>query len=471
MKPWHWDLDTTIAALHSRQISSVELTRVMMSRIDKYDAGLSAYIWVNREQAEHDAQEIDEARSKGTPLSPLAGIPICVKDLFDISLMPSTYGGLHFQHHIPKHTATAVRRLLQAGSIVLGKTNLHEYAYGTTTENPHFGSARNPWNRGKVSGGSSGGTSVAITSGLASAGLGTDTGGSIRIPSALTGHVGLKPTYGLVSKYGVFPLASSLDHVGPMGKTVRDVALLLDAMAGYDPKDEGSARFPQNSYLPTVVDSDRPLLGIRFGVPRQFFYEKCHVNVLQVVSHALHELERAGAVMVEVDIPLIQEVPQNQNIIISSEALDVHRALLQNKALYGEDVRRRLDAGREFTGADLVSGYRFQRRFQSALRSVFNQPVDVLVTPTTPLTATDIGQFKAHIKAQEVNVRAHLTRYTNPWNLSGLPAISLPCGLAVDGLPVGLQLVGPAFSEQKLLQIAAQAESVLPWTPIAPEYR
>lgn len=471
MKPWLWDLDTTIAALHSKQISSVELIREIVSRIDKYDSGLSSYIWVNRDNAELKGREIDEARSKGVALPPLAGVPICVKDLFDVSGMPSTYGGLHFRNHTPEQTSTAVKRLLQAGAVILGKTNLHEYAYGTTNENPHFGNARNPWNRGKISGGSSGGTSVAITSGLAFAGVGTDTGGSVRIPSALTGHVGLKPTYGLVSKFGVFPLASSLDHVGAMGKTVRDVALLLDAMAGYDPKDEGSVRSAKGSYLPKVIPSDRPLDGIQLGVPRQFFYEKCHVNVLQVVSHALHELERAGASLVEVDVPLIQEVPQNQGIVIASEALDAHRSVMQKMALYGEDVKRRLEAGRAVTGADLVSAYRFQRQFRDALRSVFQQHVDALVTPTTPLTATDIGQFKAHIKAQEVSVRAHLTRYTNPWNLSGLPALSMPCGSAVDGLPVGLQFVGPAFSEQKLLQIAAKAETVLPWTAIAPEYR
>ncbi|KPV45421.1 hypothetical protein AN477_03150 [Alicyclobacillus ferrooxydans] len=466
-----WDLTTTLDALNTKQLSSAELVQNLFERIDKYDPGLSAYIWVNRDEAMARADQFDNRRANGEVLPPLAGIPICVKDLFDIEGTPSTYGGRHYRSHIAKDTATAVQRLLQAGVIVIGKTNLHEYAYGTTTENPHYGNARNPWNRGKIAGGSSGGTSVAITAGLAFAGLGTDTGGSVRIPAALTGHAGLKPTYGLVSKFGVFPLANSLDHVGPMGKTVTDLALLLDAMAGFDPLDETSARTMSQSYVPQTVSHDKPLAGVRLGVPRQFFFDRCHSNVLQVISQALHQLERAGATLIELDIPLIHDVPQNQTIVISSEALDVHRSLLKEATLYGDDVRRRLEAGAEVSGADLVSAYRFRRQFKAGLREVFSKPVDLLVTPTTPLTATDIGQFKAHIKAHEVNVRAHLTRYTNPWNLSGLPALTVPCGTAADGLPVGLQLVGPAFAERKLLNLGAKVESVLPWTAVAPDYR
>lgn len=468
MKPHHFTIEQTHQALRLKEISATELIRYFLQRITDRDATLHAFIWVNQEEALHRAQQLDMQIANGLPLSPLAGIPIAIKDLFDIKGMPSTYGGRHFVNHYPSTTATAVKRLVAAGAIVVGKTNLHEYAYGTTTENPHFGNARNPWNRAKIAGGSSGGTAVSIVSGSSIAGLGTDTGGSIRIPAALTGHVGLKPTYGYVSKYGVFPLANSLDHVGPMAKTVHDTALILETIAGYDPLDTTSAHSPFRSPAST---SSKRLQDIRLGVPRQFFFDKCHANVLQVIHQTLQDLERKGVTLVEVDIPAIADVPDAQNVLIGCEAVDSHSELLHQSDVYGTDVRRRLEADRQIPGYDLVRVMRFQREFQHRVSMLFDSSIDAIVTPTTPITATDIGQFKAHIKAIEVNVRGHLTRYTNPWNFSGLPAISLPCGLAADGLPVGLQFIGSAFSDTTLLQTAAAIEKCFEWNAIAPEYR
>lgn len=469
MEPHHWTLVQAREAVLTHRISAQELTDHFLKRIERFNPSLAAYIVVNSEGGRTQAQAFDamlQARFE-TPQR-LVGLPLAVKDLFDTEDLRTTYGGKHFTNYIPPKTATAVRRLECAGGIVLGKTNLHEYAYGTTSENPHFGNVRNPWNRTKISGGSSGGTSAAIVAGLALGGLGTDTGGSVRIPAALTGHVGLKPTYGLVSKFGVFPLATSLDHVGPMAKTVQDVSLLLDLLAGCDVRDPDSIRIPTRSYF---VDSARDdLAGVRFGVPRHFFFEKCHPNVLQAVQRTLQDIERRGGHLVEVELPHADEVPDAQGAIISSEATEAHRDLLKHADVYGADVRRRLESGRNVLAQDLIHAYRIREMFRKDSLDCFSASCDVIVCPTTPLTATDIGQFKTHIRAHEVNVRGHLTRYTNPWNLTGLPAISIPCGLAADGLPVGLQLIGPAFSERRLLAIAASVEAGIEWVSVAPEF-
>ncbi len=307
---------------------------------------------------------------------------------------------------------------------------------------------------------------MALTAGLCTAALGTDTGGSIRIPAALCGHVGLKPSYGLVSKAGVFPLAPSLDHVGPMTKSVADAALLLSVMAGVDVRDPSTVRLPVRSYTGTPLQ--RP---IRLGIPVNFFFEQCHPTVLQTVHTALQQLQSSGVELCEVEIPMMSDVPEMQNVVIGSEALAVHEELFATrKDEYGDDVRRRLEASRSIRGSQYVTAADFRARFRSALNTVF-ATVDAVVTPTTGLPATDIGQWKAHVETLEVNVRAHLTRYTNPWNLSGLPALSLPCGTSPDGLPVGLQLVGPMYSDAKVLQVAARVEAVLGGTTLAPEFR
>ncbi|MCL6516436.1 amidase [Alicyclobacillus sp.] len=465
MNPHLWTIHEFRQHLLAREISAEETVRHFLHRIRQHDPQLHAYIHVS-DAAVAQARQIDERLAQGLPVGPLAGVPVAVKDLIDTVDMPTTYGGVHLADRRPTRNATVIDRLRDAGAILIGKTNLHEYAYGTTNENPHYGRARNPWNRAKIPGGSSGGSGVAIAAGLALAALGTDTGGSIRIPAALCGHVGLKPTFGLVSKAGVFPLAESLDHVGPMVKSVRDAALVLSVLAGPDPNDATSVRVPPRAY-DSVIPHARP----RVGVPRSFFFDKCHAGVAQVVQAALRTLQENGFDLVEVDLPSAHQVPDMQNAIISSEALFVHEPMLKaHPEQYGEDVRQRLEAGYEIRGHQVVAAMRFRQRFAAEVREVLEE-VDVIATPTTPITATDVGQQKAHIRAQEVLVRAHLTRYTNPWNLTGLPAITLPCGQAADGLPVGLQFVGPRFGEMKVLGVALAAEAILPWNPVAPDYR
>jgi len=458
-----WSLHETAYALAEGRMTAERLITIYLERIKRLNPGLHAFIQVS-EHALDEARDIDHKRRTGQALGPLAGIPIAIKDLLDTENMVTTYGGLHYRTHLPQHTATAVHKLAEAGAIVLGKTNLHEYAYGTTNENPHYGNVPNPWNRSKIPGGSSGGSAVAVAAGMTCAALGTDTGGSIRIPAALCGLVGMKPSFGLVSKFGCFPLAHSLDHVGPMTRTVEDARLLLHLLVGYDSEDADSVAGPVIALAPGNVSTP-----IRVGVPKHFFFDKCHPGVRQIVHESLQRLAASGhAVLEEIEVPGIDMVPDMQTVIIASEAYAVHEEMLRSQpSLYGSDVRNRLESATRITGTQYVQATAFRKAFAKQLDQLFER-IDVIATPTTPLPATDIGQTKTHLGAQEVQLRGHLTRYTNPWNLSGLPAISIPCGLT-GGLPVGLQLVSARYADSKLLDVAQAFAGVLNWRKTPPE--
>lgn len=465
LEPYAWSLTQTRQALSERTISAEELVSQMLARIEQYNPSLRAFLAVS-ELALESARAEDTKLAAGAAVGPLSGIPVAVKDLFDTDFLPTTYGTVDIRPDVPQTTAQAVLRLQGAGAIVIGKTNLHEFAYGTTSENPHYGSVVNPWNRSKITGGSSGGSSAAIAAGLCTAALGTDTGGSVRIPASLTGHVGLKPSYGRIPTTGVYPLATSLDHVGPMTRTVADAALLFAVLC--TPAGQALTSCTKSSSDPS--SAGRP---IRVGVPKRFFYDKCHPSVHQTVLDALRKVEQAYPQMVfeEVEVPGIDEVPDAQNAILASEARAVHEErLLTKPGSYGEDVRKRLEAGDTIRGWQYVRAQQQRNEFRSAATMLLHR-VDVLVTPTTPLTATDIGQAKAHIRTLEVGVRSHLTRFTSPWNLSGLPALTLPCGLSPDGMPVGLQLVAAPNHDEQLLRIASRFEEVLQWHSVAPEFR
>ncbi len=462
-----WSLRRVAKAVRDNEISAVTLTHYFLKRIDQWNPSLNAFITVSNDVLEQ-AAAIDELRDSGKDPGPLAGVPIAIKDLLDTRGIQTTYGGRHHVH-VPESSATAVTRLQQAGAIIIGKTNLHEYAYGTTTENPHYGTARNPWNLNKISGGSSGGNGVALAAGLCLGAVGTDTGGSIRIPAALCGNVGLKPTYGLVSKRGVFPLAPSLDHVGPMAKSVVDVETLLSVMAGYDILDPDSYQSPGRKYPSPLRQA------IRIGLPRQYFYDRCHPNLIQGVQTAIQSLrehlDSQLAQWSELDLPFLSDVPEAQRVIIASEARTVHNPWLKtHPELYGEEVQARLLESDAIRGDQYVWACQVKRDFTTAMERVFEQ-VDVLLTPTTPIPATNIGQIKTHVRTHEVSVRGHLTRNTHPWNLTGLPALTIPCGFTSDGLPVGLQITGSRFSEPKLLAIGKLFEQILTEPVLAPAYR
>ncbi|GGJ08084.1 amidase [Alicyclobacillus cellulosilyticus] len=460
MEPWAWSLVETLRRLAARDISAVELTSLYLERAQRLNPCLCAYITIS-DRALADAAEADRRRSQGGFVPPLAGVPIAIKDLFDTPYLDTTYGGIHVRHRPPRE-ARAVRRLRRAGAVILGKTNLHEYAYGTTNDNPHFGACRNPWQKDRLSGGSSGGSAAAVAAGLCAGALGTDTGGSIRIPAALCGCVGFKPSYGRISTHGVFPLAPSLDHVGPLARSVADAAYLFAVLAGWDPNEL------HRLLLAHPTDLCLPRRKLVAGLPGGSLFAGGQAGVRHAFARALAQLEAAGWSFRPVDIPHASDIPVAQNIILASEARHVHRELLATAPeRYGKDVRERLEAAQQFTGADYVWAKEVQAATIRALAAVWAQ-VDVLILPTVPVAAPARGQTQTELNGETVWVRSALTRWTNPWNLTGLPAVSLPAGWTEEGLPFGLQVVAGPRQDRLVLQAAAYAESVFGRMPVEP---
>ncbi len=448
--------------IHRRELSPVELVQAMLERISTYGKPINAYIACYAEEAIQAARTAEDAIARGRPLGPLHGIPIAVKDLFFTAGLPTTAGTRVFKDFVSQEDATVIRRLKEAGAILLGKLNLHELAYGITNDNPHFGAVRNPWNLNRISGGSSGGPAAAVAASLCVGSLGTDTGGSIRIPAACCGVVGLKPTYGRVSRSGVFPLAWSLDHVGPITNVVEDAALLLQVLAGSDARDVTTSPLPVPDYC-RALESD--MKGVRIGLPRDFFYDPAEVDplVMGAVEGALGVLEGLGASVEEVSIPLLRHAPAIQFLTLLSEATANHSRLLRTRGReLGIDVRRRLELG-EFLGASqYVRAQQARRLLMEEFAAVFHQ-VDLLVTPTLPIVAPPIGEQTVAIRGIRKRLQPTITRFTSPANLTGLPAITIPCGTDVGGIPVGLQMVGRPFDEVTLLRGAYAYQRATPW--------
>jgi aspartyl-tRNA(Asn)/glutamyl-tRNA(Gln) amidotransferase subunit A len=446
-------LEDAVAALRSRSVSALELTEASLRRIAAREAELNTFITVTADDARERARTVDARR-------PLAGAPIALKDLFDVAGVPTTAGSRLFATNVPREDGEIARRLFAAGAVDLGKTNLHEWAFGVTTDNPHFGPTRNPWAPDRIPGGSSGGSGAALAAGLCFGSIGSDTGGSIRIPAALCGVVGLKPTYGRVSLRGAVPLAWSLDHPGPMARTVRDAALLLQVIAGYDPVDPVSADVPVGDFLADVESGVR---GFRVGVLRGRFFERLNADerpahdVAAAARAAIEVLSGEGALIDDVELPRADELGQAQRVIIGTEAAAYHAdRILKDRAAFGKDVAQRIDNGAANTGAE----YARSRRVRDELRRAYADALagwDAIVLPTTPITAPlRAGQ-------DAVAAAATLTAYTSPFNLTGLPAISIPCGFDANGLPIGLQLVAGPWAEARLLRVARAYERATPW--------
>ncbi|MCY0902775.1 MAG: amidase, partial [Firmicutes bacterium] len=359
--------------IRRRDLSSQELTYFYLGRIALHNDQLAAYITVCEEAALRAAAKADEEMARGQVRGPLHGVPIGLKDLIDTQDVLTTAGSGMWRERIPDEDAAAVRRLKSAGAIVLGKHNLHEFAYGTTNENEHFGTVRNPWDLTRTAGGSSGGSAAAIAADLCPCTLGTDTGGSIRIPAAFTGVYGLKPTYGRVSLRGVTPLAASLDHVGPLARSVRDVALLFHLISGFDPDDPHSLEAPLGIPSgPLLALNSRPLRGLRVGVPDGYFTAGAEDDVLMGRHRAITELEDLGAVMVPLQVPLIDEVAGWQATIIATEAFMQHQARLDSPDFrFGDAVRARLESGRAITGAEYTRAQEGRLRFRRELERLF----------------------------------------------------------------------------------------------------
>jgi aspartyl-tRNA(Asn)/glutamyl-tRNA(Gln) amidotransferase subunit A len=440
--------------LRSRKISPVELTRDCLSAIEKLNPILNAFITVTADSALQQARQAEAEIQSGQWRGPLHGIPIGLKDLINTAGVRTTAASALFRERIPTEDATVVQRLRNAGAILVGKQNLHEFAYGGSSIISFFGEARNPWNSEYVAGGSSGGSAAAVAAGLCYAAIGTDTGGSIREPAALCGVVGLKPTYGRVSAHGVIPLSPSLDHVGPITRTVADAAVVLNAVAGYDSQDPNSANSPADDYVGSL---DREVKKLRIGVPRKFFYDNVDPEIAGAVEQALRVLETHTGTLHEIEVP----VPADWSLL-SAEAYAGHAEYVsRSPELYQSETLRRLRTGENIAASEIEARRRELTKIRAEIGRVFDT-VDVLVTPTTPMPAPRISELKQNpdmLRAKEIMLLPN----TRPFNMWGLPAISVPCGFASSGLPIGLQIAGAHWAESVLLQVACMYERTTSW--------
>jgi len=450
-----WASMTELARLiATKAVSPVEVVRAHLDRIATLDPGLEAYITVCPERALDLARAAEGALMVGQPIGPLHGVPYALKDLYDTAGIRTTGGSRIFAERVPQADATVARRLGHAGAILLGKLNMVEFAYGPEGLNSHYGHSRNPWDRAahRMAGGSSSGSGVAVAAGLAPGALGSDTGGSIRIPASLCGITGLKPTYGRVSRSGVLPLAWSMDHVGPMTRSAADCALMLGAIAGYDAADPSTSVLPVPDYAAALSGTVK---GLRIGLLRAFFLEGATPEVRSAVEAAAATLAGGGAVVDEVDLAAVMTHAAAASMpIVACEALAYHAELLRTRAAeYDPDIARRLRVGAFVSGMHYVRAQQVRALVREAVDAALARH-DVLLAPSTPIVAPAVDAREVTLGDGPSDVRSALIRFTRPFNLSGHPACSLPCGFTPAGLPVGLQLVGRPFDEATVLRVA-----------------
>ncbi|MDP6566806.1 MAG: amidase [Alphaproteobacteria bacterium] len=453
-----------IAAMGERiaagELSPVELVRAQLDRIEALDGGLRAYVSLYPEQAMDAASQAEREIAAGAYRGPLHGIPLAVKDLFQVAGMRRTCGSKILDEGVADSDATSVARLRRAGAIILGLLNLHEFAFGPTGINPHVGTARNPWSRDRVCGGSSSGSGCAVAASLAAGALGSDTGGSIRIPAALCGVVGLKQTYGLASRAGIYPLCASLDHGGPLTRTVRDAALLLGAIAGADDDDPTTTGAVARDYTAALA---QPLDGLRIGVPRDFYFDRLHAEVAVAVQAAIGQLSDLGAAVEEVVLPFNREAIDAWNVMAQAEAYATHEGhLTRHGDELSPDVAERLLLGRDLTANQYLRARDSRMRINREMAAVLAE-TPVLALPTTALPAVPIETGALWVGDRKVEGWRALGQLTRLACFTGQPAISVPCGFTADGLPVGLQLLAGWFEEPTLLRVASAYEGATEW--------
>ena len=424
------------AALRSRRVSCQELTARCLDQIAKLNTRLNAFITITGESARARAQELDRELAGGRDRGPLHGIPIAHKDLIATRGVRTTSGSKLFADYIPDFDAQVVEKLDAAGAVMLGKTGLHELAYGITSDNPHFGTIRNPRNPDYIPGGSSGGAGVAVATGMALMATGTDTGGSIRIPASYCGVVGIKPTYGLVSVAGVRPLGFSLDHIGPLTATVSDARVSLHAMA------DASKLRPAPSGL----------REIRVGLPQNYYFDQVAPEVREAVQRAAKRAEESGARVIPVRVPDIDAISAASLVILLSEAAALYEPYLDRQNEIGVDVRALLYQGRLVPATDYVNAQRLRKVLADDFRALF-RGIDCLIMPATPITAPRIGQRDIEIEGEMLDTRLVTTRFARAFNALGFPALAMPCGETAEGMPIGLQMVGRPLEENLLFKL------------------
>ena len=459
------DLETLSSLIQGKQISPVDITQACLNRIKDLNEATNAFITVTPDRALATARRCEQEIMQGGYRGPLHGIPVALKDLYDTVDVPTTAGSRIYADRVPQEDSTVAALLRGAGAVPLGKTNLHEFAYGVTADSSYFGPMRNPWDLERITGGSSGGSGAAVAAGLCIGATGSDTGGSIRIPAALCGIVGLKPTYGRISCYGLLPLSWALDHAGPMTRSVYGAAVMLEAMAGFDPRDPASAQMNVPNYTEHLRDG---VADLRIGLDLDWALSGIHEEVREAFQNALELLQNLGATIVETAVPRIDEAIEAAVTILSSEAASLHEDFLNTRPDdYQVDVRTRLRRGFSIRGADYGRARRTGELVRRDLDFLFNQ-IDLLITPMCAIPAPRLGQQEIDIDGKMVPVMTLLTRYTRIFNLTGLPAISIPCGFSSEGLPIGLQLAGRRWDEATVLRAAYTYEAATGWAHCRP---
>lgn len=438
----YFTIEDVAKGLRRKEISPVDLVEELLRTIRTLDPQFNAFITVIEEEARLQAKELEAELASGFVRGPLHGVPIAIKDNLQTKGILTTAGSKIFDRWIPDEDASVVKQLKQAGAIIIGKANLHEFAMGATNENPHYGNARNPWDVDRIPGGSSGGSAVAIASGMAFGAIGTDTAGSIRLPAAMCGIVGIKPTYGTVSSHGCVPFSWSLDHVGPMAKTVRDCAILLESIKGFDQtmlKGEDSVHF-------ALLDS---LKGLRIGVMEKYFMESLDIEVQELMQKAIQQLSQLGAEIIPIELESLDEGLNALRVIAQSEGFAFHQPILEKYSHdYGEDVQFRFQFGKSITAAQYVNAQRIRKSFVQKTLEIMKR-VDVLIGPTNSKTPYMIGT----VPPKEAINNMFTLGKTPLANILGFPALTVPCGFIQNKWPVGLQIIGKPYSEQLLFQI------------------
>ncbi|HWP85397.1 MAG TPA: amidase [Terriglobia bacterium] len=446
------------ALIRSRQVSPVEVTQAALDRIESRNPALNAFWTITAELAREQARAAETEIVKGNYRGPLHGVPVALKDLVYTQGIRTTAGSKILAEFVPEYDATVVEKLRAAGAVLVGKTALHEFAYGITNENPHFGPTRNPWKTDRVPGGSSGGSGVAVATGMCYGAVGTDTGGSIRVPASFCGIAGLKPTYGRVSLHGIYPLAWTLDHAGPMARTVVDVGLLYQHLAGFDPRDEFSEDHPVGE-----IGLRKSLQGVRLGLPTNYFFDSLQPEVELLVRQAAGVLEELGAKVAPVTVPGIQEVTEANLVLLAAEAYAGHREHLEQRpGDLGKDVRARIEKGREISGFDYVQAHLTRRRVRRQWQELFAS-VQAILTPTTPLTAFPLAEALGQAEERTIQLRAASTQFLRGFNATGHPALSVCCGFDSEGLPAGMQIVGALWDEATVLRVGYAYEQATDW--------
>ncbi len=452
--------------IERREVSPLELTRAVLDRIEAVDDKVNAYITVLKEEALQAAKAAEGMIAAGYYLGPLHGIPVALKDQIYVRGVRSTAGSKVLADFVPEEDATVAARLKRAGAILIGKTNQHEFAWGGTSDNPHYGPVRNPWDLSRFPAGSSGGSGAAVAARECLGALGTDTGGSVRLPSAVNGVTGIRPTIGRVSNYNVVPLAWSMDTVGPMSRTARDVAAMLGVIAGHDIHDAGTANVPVPDYASFL---GRGVEGVRIGIVPDYFFYHLQPPVESAVRGAIAELEAQGATVVEVTLEHIDGNISAQLTVETAEPSAYHQEWLRERpGDYGEDVRVLLERGELY----LATHYIQAQRYRTLLRNEFMEAlrdVNVFICPTLPFVATPVGAMTVVIEGdQEENMLSAIMQFTGVPSLTGLPSLAVPCGFSPEKLPIGMQIMGRPFDEGTLFQVADAYQSVTGWHKESP---